>query len=496
MISTNILNDLAQNNTIETSPDKLKAYETLNPILRPGRAPLCAIKPKDVPELQKLIRKAKEGKFGLVPVSSGGPHTKGGTACPADHAIVDLAGWNKIPWVNRRNRVCFVEPGVTYGQLNNFLKDHGMTLPTPLAPRDTKSVLASTIDREPHIWPRMQWDLQDPVACTEFIYGTGELFRSGAAGGPGSLEDQRKSKGAQKMPMGPGQTDFQRILIGAQGCMGIMTWISLRTELLPSVERPMLVAGDRLSNIIEYVYEVQRPWLGEHTFILNRHAAAMLMTSSNPASFDRVRDSMPEYICMQNIAGFERLPAERLEYQFEEIKNMATGNGLKLVDSVGEIEAPALLKTAQSPCGPRDWRHVLKGHCLSVFFLSLLNNSEKYISVVRESAGSFNIPGEQIGIYIQPVIQNHACHIEFMFPFNPGDGREVENMKNFEADVTGRLVKARAFFSRPYGKAAEVVFKNNPANTELIRVIKGLFDPENVLSPGKFYLDRRPDVNS
>ena len=43
-------------------------------------------------------------------------------------------------------------------------------------------MLASVIDREPHIWPRMQWDMQDPVASTEFIYGTGELFRSGAAG--------------------------------------------------------------------------------------------------------------------------------------------------------------------------------------------------------------------------------------------------------------------------------------------------------------------------
>jgi len=488
MINTNILNDLGQNNTVETSLEKLKTYEVSNPLVRSGQRPQCAIKPKDVPELQKLIRKAKEEKFGLVPVSSGGPHTKGGIACSADHAIVDLAEWNKIPWVNRRNRVCFVEPGVTYGQLNHFLKDYGMTLPTPLAPRNTKSVLASTIDREPHIWPRMQWDFQDPVACTEFIYGTGELFRSGAAGGPGSLEEQRKSKGAQKMPMGPGQTDFQRILIGAQGSMGIMTWISLRTELLPSIERPMLVAGDRLSKIIEYVYEVQRPWLGEHTFILNRLAAAMLMTCGDPASFDRVRDSLPEYICMQNIAGFERLPAERLEYQYEELKNMAGGNGLKLADSAGEIEAPALLKAARSPCGPRDWRHVVKGHCLSVFFLSLLNNSEKYIAVVRESARAFNIPDGQIGIYVQPVIQNHACHIEFMVPYNPGDAHEVENMSNYEADVTERLIKARAFFSRPYGKAAEMVFKNNPANTELIRVIKSLFDPGNILNPGKFHL--------
>jgi hypothetical protein len=155
---------------------------------------------------------------------------------------------------------------------------------------------------------------------------------------------------------------------------------------------------------------------------------------------------------------------------------------------VGEIEAPALLRAAQSHCGLRDWRHVIKGHCLSVFFLTLLNNSEKYIAVARESARSFNISAEQIGIYIQPVIQNHACHIEFMVPFNHADAHEVENMKKYEADVTERLMKAGAFFSRPYGKAAETVFKNNPGNTGLIRVIKGLFDPGNILNPGKFSL--------
>lgn len=488
MISANLLSELGKNHKVETSAEKLKLYEIYNPLVRPGRTPQCAFKPNDVVELQSLIRRANEDKFGLVPVSSGGPHVKGGISCAEEHAIIDLAGWNKITWVNRRNRVCFVEPGVTYGELNDYLRGHGMVLPTPLAPRDTKSVLASTVDRESHIWPRMQWDFQDPVACTEFIYGTGELFRSGSAGGPGTLEEQRKSKGAQKMPMGPGQTDFQRILIGAQGSMGIMTWISLRTELLPSVERPMLVAGERFSQIIEYVYEAQRPGLGEHTFILNRSAAAMLMTSGERGSFDRVRNSLPEYICMQNIAGFERLPAERLEYQYEELKNMAGGNGLGLTDKVGEIEAPALLKAARSPCGRRDWRHALKGHCMSVFFLSLLNNAEKYIAIVFESAKLFGIGEELIGIYIQPVIQNHACHVEFMVPFNPGDAGEIEVMKNFEGDVTSRLMQHRAFFSRPYGKAAELAFKNNPGNTELIRVIKGLFDPGNILSPGRFNL--------
>lgn len=488
MITEKTIQELSDCNSVEVSPESLRQYEIFNPLIDNRKAPRCAIRPKDVGELQRVIRRAREENFGLVPVSSAGPHVRGGSACGADHAVVDLSGWKQVPWVNRRNRVCIVEPGVNYGDLNTLLKNEGMTLPTPLAPRSGKSVLASVVDREPHIWPKVQWDMQDPVASTEFIYGTGELFRSGAAGGPGTLEEQRCSKGAQKMPMGPGQSDFQRILIGAQGSMGIMTWISLRTELLPSVERPMVVAGDRLERILEYTYEVQRPWLGEQSFILNRTAAAMLMTWAEPANFGRVGKSIPEYICLQNIAGFERLPRERLEYQYEELKDIAGGNGLRLAESAGEINAVELLMTSRTPCAASDWRHSLRGHCLSVFFLSLLNKTEEYLDIVHESASACGIERERIGLYLQPVVQNHACHMEFMVPYDPGSTAEVETMKKLEADLTVRLMQAKAFFSRPYGAAAHSVFKNNPANTELIRVIKGMFDPGNILSPGKFGL--------
>jgi FAD/FMN-containing dehydrogenase len=288
--------------------------------------------------------------------------------------------------------------------------------------------------------------------------------------------------------MGPGQSDFQRIVIGSQGSMGIMTWISLRTELLPSVERPMIVAGDELSKIIGYVYKVQRPWLGEQTFILNRTAAAMLMTFGNTTSFERVRNSIPEYLCLQNIAGFERFPGERLQYQYEELTEMAGDNGLALKESAGEVDAADLLKTSRRPCGREDWRHALKGHCLSVFFLSLLDKSETFITIARESAAECNIQQERIGIYLQPIVQNHACHLEFMVPYDPGAPEETAAMKKYEVHLTDRLMAAKAFFSRPYGRAAETVFANNPGNTELIRVIKSMFDPDNILNPGKFFI--------
>ena len=485
MADVDFLKVLTLKGHVDKDPGLLSQYITNNPLMEEKTTPLCVIQPQDVPELKEII---KASDLGLVPVSSGGPHVRGGSACAKHHAVVDLSEWNKIPWINRRNRVCIVEPGVTYGELTQALLPHGMTIPMPIAPRSTKSVLAATMDREPSTWPNKQWDYQDPVASTEFLFGTGHLFRSGAAGGPGSLEQQRQSKGAQKAPQGPGQSDYQRVVMGSQGSMGIVTWISLRTELSPSIERTYLAGGDTLDRIIPFFYAVQRPWLGEQAFILNRTATAMLMAREEPKDFLLIRDSLPEFICLQNIAGFERLPAERLAYQQEEIQEKAKVNSLKLEESLGQVNASALLKTATSVCGPVDWRHTLKGQCLSVIFLSTLNHAPKYLDIFHQAAQEAGVDKASIGIYIQPVVQNHACHFEFMVPFGPKGSEETAKMKSLEIDLCQRLMRAGAFFSRPYGAAAGMVFGENPGHQKLMSLSKELFDPKGILNPGKFDL--------
>ena len=54
-----------------------------------------------------------------------------------------------------------------------------------------------------------------------------------------------------------------RVLQGAQGTMGIVTWATLRAELLPSIEDPYLVGASSSEALIPYVYDVQRASLGE-----------------------------------------------------------------------------------------------------------------------------------------------------------------------------------------------------------------------------------------
>jgi FAD/FMN-containing dehydrogenase len=456
-------------------------------VITNATTPVDILTPATADELRTLVLQANQDGTNLVVTSSGAPHQKDGLASAEPHRLVDLSFWKRIDLIDRRNRVCRIEPGVTYTELLEALEPHGMTLPMPLAPRSTKSVVAAIMDREPSTWPNKQWDGSDPIGSTEFIFGSGEHFRTGAAGGPGSIEEQRKAGGAQKFSSGPSHTDFHRVVQGAQGTMGIVTWATVRAELIPSIEDPHLVGADTLDALIPYVYDVQRALLGEQSFILNRQAAAMLMANGDPRRPPSVFDSLPPFLCLQNIAGFERLPEERVAYQRDDISAHATRHGLRLERSLGELSATEILVRTGRHGGEFGWRAGRKGACLSVFFLTTLNRSEEMIRLFTDCARDHGVGEADIGLYIQPIVQNHGCHLELMVPYDPAAPESAQRMQRLEEQAVARLLDAGAFFSRPYG-TADRVFAKNPANFALIRQVKSLFDPNRVLQRGKWGL--------
>jgi FAD/FMN-containing dehydrogenase len=473
---------------ITTEQAELDSIDFSNLTQFAPRSPSCILKPKNPGELKAVVELANQAGLNLAVTSSTGIHRKGGTCSQRENLLIDLSSWQEIDLVDRRNRVCRIQPGVTYDQLLAELSKHGMTLPTPFAPRNGKSVLAAVMDREPATWPNKQWDSSDPVGSTEFIFGNGDVFRSGAAGGPGSLEQQRKSGGAQKFSSGPSQTDFHRVVQGAQGTLGIVNWITLRTELKPSKQETFLAGRDNCEDLLPLVYDVQRRMLGEQVFIINGIVAALLLAGGDQQRIFSLWDDSPQYLLLQNIAGFERLPEERLAYHFQEIHNFAELHGLQLEEQVGGIQASDLLSSASRPCGEVDWRDGLHGGSISIFFLSTLDRVPEFQSLFSSMVEEHNFPVSDIGVYIQPVVQNHACHIEFILPFNPRDGAEIRRVKKAEGEIVSRLMEAGAFFSRPYGSAADLVWTQNPANYQLLKQIKGIFDPGRVLQRGKWDL--------
>jgi FAD/FMN-containing dehydrogenase len=469
---------------VTTNPKSLKEYSRDESFVRPIR-PEYVVKPQNASELQLIVKWANETLTPLVPVSSGGPHFRGDSVPSQDGAvIVDITGMNKILRVDRRNRVAMVEPGVTFGELQTELKKNGLRLNMPLIPRRRKSVVGSMLEREPVIMPKYHWDIVDPLACTEVIFGSGDIYRTGAAAGPGTIEEQWKSGGAQKSPAGP-LDDWCRLIQGSQGTMGIVTWATIRCELLPNLEEPFMVGSSSLPGLFELSHWLIRLRLADECLILNNVNLAHILAKPWPEEYESLRDSLPPWVLFFCISGYEYYPEEKVAYQIEEMMAIAKREELAPVKTLDGISVYELLGILQRPSDDPYWKTQGKGSCHDIFCLATHDRIPELVRVMAELAAEYEYPIGDMGMYLQPIVQGTSYHCEFNLFFDPANQEEVNKLKKLSIHAIQSLMDKGAFFSRPYGTWVDMVYRRDAATAAALRKIKGIVDPNNIMNPGK-----------
>jgi FAD/FMN-containing dehydrogenase len=448
--------------------------------------PACLVKPKTAEEIEKVIALANETLRAVVPVSSGPPHFRGDTVPSTGGAIiVDMSNMKRILRIDRLNRVAMVEPGVTFAELQPQVERAGMRLNTPLMPRRSKSVVGSLLEREPVVMPGYHWDAADPLDCVEVVFGTGARFRTGSASGPGTIEEQLASGGAQDEPLGPGQSSWHRAIQGSQGTLGIVTWATTRCELLPRLEAPFMVCSKDLNRMLDFVHWLVRLRLVNECFLLNRNAVAAMTAEKWPEDYEELLEELQPWVLFFNIAGYDYFPEERVSYRTRDMRASAQRLGLQPVKTSAGVSAHKLLSLVRSPSPEPYWKLRRKGACQDLFFLTTFDRVESQIGLVHYLCGELGYPTLDMGSYLQPVVQGASCHCEFNFFYDLDNQREAERVKRLCARATKSLADGGAFFSRPYGESARMIMNRDASTVAALKKIKGIFDPNNIMNPGK-----------
>lgn len=448
--------------------------------------PACVAKPKTASEIKEIVKLANETQTPLVPVSSGPPHFRGDTVPGAGGAVVvDLSGMKKIFRVDREHRVAMVEPGVTFGELIPEAEKVGLRLNVPLAPRKTKSVVGSLLEREPVIMPKYQWDVSDPLACVEVIWGTGDEFRTGQAAGPGTIEEQWAIGAVQKAPYGPGIASLHRLIQGSQGTMGIVTWASMRCELLPTLEEPFVVCSSSLNSLMDMAAWLVRLRIANECLILNNTNLAALFAKQWPQDFLNLKSVLPEWTLFYTLAGYEFYPEERISSYIKSINSMTQRLCVEPVKSAGGISANEIMKKVRNPSEEPYWKMRYKGSFQDILFLTINDKLENLITIMKDLTAKAGYPVSEMGIYIQPVVQGTGCHCEFNLFYDAANPVEYNRVKNLTSNATRVLMSQGAFFSRPYGEEARLILNKDAATVSILNKLKKIFDPNNIMNPGK-----------
>lgn len=464
---------------VSDDPDRLKEYSRDYSLTRP-MMPNIVVQPDNSQQIQEIVKLADEHRMPLI-ASSSGVHFYGATIPTQGGLVLDLKRMDRILEINTLDRLIRLEPGVTWEQAQSALVKHEGVIVSPLMVHPKRSVVTDYLERE--VPTATLYEYSEPLMSMEVVWANGEIFRTGSASVPGY--PNTPSKGAN--PQGPGM-DFHRLLQGAQGTMGIVTWAIVKYEYLAPVNRVYFMAFDRIEDAIEPMYKIQRALIGNESFLINRMDLATMLAESFPDEFNRLRQTLPAWVMPVVLSGSRGRPEEKVQYQVNALKDLTTRflkiDLLTALPGVPGLEKrlPGMLR---KPRSGDFWRFANKGGWQSLFFITLPEKTPGFYATVCQVAAKYGYPVSDIGVYVQPIERARACRCEFNFYYNPADPDETKVISGLYAETAQALVNGGAFFTRPYGILSDMMYRRATDYVTALKRVKKIFDPHNILNPGK-----------
>ncbi len=278
------------------------------------------------------------------------------------------------------------------------------------------------------------------------------------------------------LPWGPGTIDYLRFLCGAQGTIGLVTWGTLKTEVLPKASALFFVEAESAEALTKLADTLLLRRVPDECVILSRENFAAAF-SDDEAEGEALSGVAP-WVLLCRVCGFERYPEERLAIYTGYLEDAVKEAGLTLKTALGL--APGLeekIERMLTDCDrrSRSWK-LRRGASRELLFTAPPSKTPGVLELLRRGF-------PEAGFTVQPQVLGRAYRVEcdLLLEADPAALREADALI-FRAER--KLLSMGAVFERPYGRLPELVY-TEPLATEAMRKLKRIFDPDNVLNPGK-----------
>jgi glycolate oxidase len=412
--------------------------------------------PRTAEEISDILILANQRKFPVIPRGMGTGFT-GGSVPVQGGVVLVMTRFNRVIEIDSKNLIAIVEPGVITGELQKQVEGLGFFYPP-----DPASQLYCTIGgnvAECAGGPRaVKYGVtKDYVLGLEMVLPTGEIIHTGV----------RTMKGVVGY-------DLTKLFVGSEGTLSIITKIILRLLPLPEARQILMVVFRRVedaaiavSNIIsskvvpstlEFMDNASIQCVEDYLHLgLPRDAGALLLIE-----VDGDREILPKHI--QRIDQITRA-LDRYDFKIAE----------------NEKEAEDLWK-ARKALSPASYR---------------LNPTKiaEDITVPRDQIATFIKEARKIAEENQLKIINfgHAgdgnIHTSLMI-----DDKNEEEEKKAELaveEIFKLTVRLGGTLSGEHGvgmtKAPFIGLELGQVELELMKKIKRVLDPNNILNPGKIF---------
>jgi len=420
--------------------------------------PEAAVWATTTEQISEILKLANQEK---LPVTARGAGTSlAGLAVPQKGGLIlDLGRMNKIIKISIEDRLAMVQPGVVYAKLEQTLKPHGFFFPPDPASGTVSTLGGNVACNAGGIRGAKYGTTKDYVLGLEVVLADGRVFHTGSR--------------CMKSVSG---YDLTKLFVGSEGTLGVTTEITLKINPKPPLSCTAMATFDSVEDAGRTVSKIMHSGILPSALEVVNQQTLIAINQNTDLNLPEV-----EAILIAETDGHTREETEFQLAKIIEIFKQNNASSVRQADSEEEAEALwAARKSAYAVMSRINYN-------LSVEDLSVpMSKVADMLKTISGIAKKYDLKIPTVG---------HAGdgNLHPTISFNGTNPDEVKRVEEASAELFQRVIELGGTVTGEHGiglaKAGFMCMEHDDVAMDVMRSLKRLFDPNNILNPGKMALE-------
>ena len=420
--------------------------------------PEAAVWPTDVEQVSLILNMADKRRIPVIPRGAG--TGLAGAAVPVRGGLVlDMCRMNSLIEIRIADRLTVVQPGVVYADLQKALAPYGFFFPPDPASGKVCTVGGNVATNAGGIRGAKYGVTRDYVLALEVVLPGGRIMRTGSS--------------CMKSVSG---YDLTRLFVGSEGTLGVVTEITLKINPKPTAIKTGLARFISLEDAGQAVTDIMHSGIIPSVLeVLDDNTIKVLREHANMD----LPDAMA--IILVETDGYTEVEVSAQMDKITEIFNENRATHIRIADSVEEAEELWLGRKSAGSVASQ-----LRTNNMSEDVAVPISKVPHLLTGISTIVHNYCLPF---------VIFGHAgdgnLHPKVMYDSSDPDqvkraGKAVDEIFRLTCELGGTLTGEHGI---GLSKAPYMTLEHDPVEMDVMRKIKEIFDPNNILNPGKMGLD-------
>jgi len=447
------LQEILGRDALFTDPEELSCYS----YDATGRTflPDAVAFPETAGQISSILKLANQYGFPVVPRGAGSGMTGGSLPVRAGLVLV-TSRMDRIIEIDPDNMTAIVEPGVVTGDLQDALKKYNLMYPPDPASLKFCSIGGNAAECAGGPSAVKYGVTKDYVIGLEVVLPTGEIMQTGV----------RTEKGVVGY-------DLTRLFIGSEGTLGIFTKLTLRLLPLPESRATFLLTFTSLSKATKIVSEILSAGILPCTLEYMDKTAISIVRNHVPNVLPDTTDAL----IILEVDGSE----PQVQHQLQRTVQFLNKRGIEYRYTADDSERSVLWQARRS-VSPSAFS--LKPNKISEDVVVPRSKIPDLARFCEKTAHDFDLV-----IFTFGHAGDGNIHVNIMV--DNGNAAELANGQHAKKLLFEFVVSVGGSLSGEHGigitKSEFLPIEVDPIALGVMKKIKNLFDPNNILNPGKIF---------